>query len=85
MNTNTFNEIFTVTQQAKSRQTNQRLEIWRTSVPAMPIANPMSDSCRAGASLVPSPVTATTSPNARSSFTKVCLSDGEDLAMTYQS
>ncbi len=50
----------------------------------MPIANPMSDSCRAGASLVPSPVTATTSPIARSSFTKVCLSDGEDLAMTYQ-
>ena len=32
-----------------------------TSVPAIPIANPTSAFLRAGASLVPSPVTATTS------------------------
>lgn len=31
-----------------------------TSVPVMPIENPTSDFLRAGASLVPSPVTATT-------------------------
>lgn len=54
-----------------------------TSVPAMPMARPMSDSCNAGASLVPSPVTATTSPNMFLKLvTNVCLSRGNDLAMT---
>jgi hypothetical protein len=33
-----------------------------TAVPAIPIANPMFDLARAGASFVPSPVTATTLP-----------------------
>ena len=55
----------------------------QTSVPAMPIASPMSASCKAGASLVPSPVTATTSLNIFLKWvTKVCLSDGEDRAIT---
>ena len=35
-----------------------------TSVPVMPIATPMSDRRRAGASLTPSPVIATTAPRA---------------------
>lgn len=49
----------------------------------MPMARPMSDSCNAGASLVPSPVTATTSPNMFLRLvTNVCLSRGKDLAMT---
>ena len=56
-----------------------------TSVPAMPIASPISASWSAGASFVPSPVTATTSPNeVRKCFTGVCLSRGEDRAITYR-
>mmetsp|Transcript_23162 Transcript_23162/g.59346 ORF Transcript_23162/g.59346 Transcript_23162/m.59346 type:complete len:387 (+) Transcript_23162:1106-2266(+) len=47
-----------------------------TSVPQMPIASPTSASFRAGASLVPSPVTATTSPCRRSNDTRRCLSAG---------
>ena len=54
-----------------------------TSVPAMPMARPTSDSLRAGASLVPSPVTATTSPCFFNSFTKSNLSFGELRASTY--
>ena len=54
----------------------------RASVPAMPIARPMSASCSAGASLVPSPVTATISPISRSSDTSVCLSVGLLRAIT---
>ena len=40
-------------------------------------------SWRAGASLVPSPVTATTSPPLRNACTSKSLSLGEDLPMTY--
>ena len=51
------------------------------------IANPTSAFLRAGPSLVPSPVTATTSRLGLSRLsmiplTRVCLSDGEDLART---
>lgn len=46
------------------------------------MARPTSDSLSAGASLVPSPVTATTSPSSRSMLTSVCLSVGEDRAST---
>jgi hypothetical protein len=53
-----------------------------TSVPAIPIANPISASCSAGASLVPSPVAATTSPISLRSFTNISLSEGADLAIT---
>merc|ERR1712106_106219 len=58
-----------------------------TSVPAMPIAKPTSAFFNAGPSLVPSPVTATTSRfsyNFESiiPFTSVCLSVGEERANT---
>jgi len=53
-----------------------------TYVPAIPIANPTSAFLRAGASLVPSPVTATTSPLSFNPVTKAYLSSGLDLART---
>ena len=53
-----------------------------TSVPAMPIAKPTSAFLRAGASFVPSPVTATTSPLYLSPVTRAYLSSGRDRANT---
>ena len=53
-----------------------------TSVPAIPIANPTSAFFKAGASLVPSPVAATTSPLYLNPVTKAYLSSGLDLAKT---
>jgi len=47
------------------------------------MANPTSAFLRAGASLVPSPVTATTFPNYLIPVTNKYLSSGEDLAMTF--
>jgi hypothetical protein len=56
-----------------------------TSVPAMPIANPMSDFFRAGASFVPSPVIATTWPICFSPVAKMYLSSGDERANTLNS
>lgn len=56
-----------------------------TSVPAIPIANPTSALLRAGASLVPSPVTATTFSLSLNPITKAYLSSGLDLASTTKS
>lgn len=53
-----------------------------TSVPAIPIAKPTSAFFNAGASLVPSPVTATTSPLSFKPVTRAYLSYGLDLAST---
>lgn len=53
-----------------------------TYVPVMPMANPTSAFLSAGASFVPSPVTATTSPRYLSPVTKAYLSSGLDLAKT---
>lgn len=53
-----------------------------TSVPVMPIAKPTSAFFSAGASLVPSPVTATTSPLSLRPVTSAYLSSGLDLAST---
>eukprot|EP00968_Pinguiococcus_pyrenoidosus_P016789 scaffold1638_cov258-Pinguiococcus_pyrenoidosus.AAC.13 len=53
-----------------------------TSVPAMPIAKPMFALDNAGASLEPSPVTATTSPACRKPSTMSSLSSGAERAMT---
>lgn len=53
-----------------------------TSVPAIPIANPTSALFNAGASLVPSPVTATMFPLSLSPVTRAYLSSGRDLART---
>ena len=53
-----------------------------TSVPAIPIANPTSAFLSAGASFVPSPVTATTLPNSLRPVTNKYLSSGVDLART---
>ena len=53
-----------------------------TSVPVIPIANPTSAFFKAGASFVPSPVTATTSPNCLSPVTSKYLSSGLDQART---
>ena len=47
------------------------------------MARPTSLSLSAGASLVPSPVTATTSPCCFSSDTSVSLSSGEERASTW--
>ena len=55
-----------------------------TSVPVIPIANPTSAFFKAGASLVPSPVTATTSPNCFNPVTKRYLSSGRDQARTHK-
>src|SRR3990172_772055 len=48
-----------------------------TSLPRLPMATPMSAAFSAGASLTPSPVTATTSPDARSAETIASLWAGE--------
>ena len=53
-----------------------------TSVPVIPIANPTSALLRAGASLVPSPVAATTYPLSFKPATKAYLSSGLDRAKT---
>lgn len=53
-----------------------------TYVPAIPMANPTSAFFKAGASFVPSPVTATTSPLSLRPVTKAYLSSGLDLAKT---
>jgi hypothetical protein len=53
-----------------------------TSVPAIPIANPISAFFKAGASFVPSPVIATTSSNCFNPVAIMYLSYGEDLAKT---
>lgn len=52
-----------------------------TGVP-VPIANPTSAFVKAGASLVPSPVTATTPSLSYTPVTKRYLSDGEERAST---
>lgn len=56
-----------------------------TSVPAIPIAKPTSALLNAGASLVPSPVTATTFYLSINPITKAYLSSGLDLANTHKS
>lgn len=53
-----------------------------TYVPAIPMAKPTSAFFKAGASFVPSPVTATTSPLYLSPVTRAYLSYGLDLAKT---
>lgn len=53
-----------------------------TSVPVIPIAKPTSAFLRAGASFVPSPVTATTYPLSLNPVTNAYLSSGLDLART---
>ena len=53
-----------------------------TSVPAMFIEKPTSAAFRAGASLVPSPVTATVSPISLRRRTRTRLSSGEERART---
>lgn len=55
-----------------------------TYVPAIPIANPMSAFLRAGASLVPSPVIATTWSNCLSPVAIMYLSVGEERAKTFR-
>ena len=49
------------------------------------IANPTSDFFKAGASLVPSPVTATTLPNYINPVTRINLSSGVERASTRKS
>lgn len=56
-----------------------------TSVPVIPIAKPTSAFLSAGASLVPSPVTAITPPSYYIPVTRRYLSSGELLASTLNS
>ena len=55
-----------------------------TSVPAIAIANPTSAFFKAGASLVPSPVTATTLSRSLRPTTKAYLSSGLERASTFK-
>ena len=55
------------------------------SVPLIPIANPTWACLRAGASLVPSPVTATMLPNSLRPKTRINLSSGDALAIIFKS
>ena len=55
-----------------------------TSVPEIPIENPTSALAKAGASFVPSPVTATTYPWYFKPVTSKYLSSGELLASTFK-
>lgn len=55
-----------------------------TSVPAIPIANPISAFLSAGASFVPSPVIATTLPSCLRPVAMRYLSSGDDLANTHK-
>ena len=56
-----------------------------TSVPAIPIAKPISAFFKAGASLVPSPVIATTLSSCLRPVAIKYLSSGDDLANTHKS
>ncbi len=53
-----------------------------TSVPAIPMENPTSAVLSAGASFVPSPVTATVSPKSFNRLTRIRLSSGLERAKT---
>lgn len=55
-----------------------------TSVPAIPIANPISAFFKAGASFVPSPVTATTLPLSIKPVTNAYLSSGRERDKTFK-
>lgn len=72
---------FTIEAKLSSRRMISQAAL-ETSVPAIPIANPTSDFFKAGASLVPSPVTATMSPYSLRAVTSKYLSSGLDLAST---
>jgi hypothetical protein len=74
---------FTIDEKLSSRMTMSAASL-ATSVPAMPIAKPTSLSLSAGASFVPSPVTATTSPWCFSRLTSVSLSSGDERASTWR-
>ena len=68
----------------KTRKENDTKTQFYTSVPDMPIASPISASRKAGASFVPSPVTATTSCCSFRCCTSINLSQGLNLAKTCQ-
>eukprot|EP00834_Sanchytrium_tribonematis_P003619 NODE_145_length_15762_cov_0.655238.p11 type:complete len:102 gc:universal NODE_145_length_15762_cov_0.655238:3848-4153(+) len=79
---------FTVLPHINARTIDEKLSSIRiieeasfaTSVPDIPMENPTSAFFSAAPSLVPSPVTATTSPISCNFSTKSCLSNGDDLA-----
>ena len=66
----------------ESSKSTMSLASLETSVPVMPIATPTSAFFMAGASFMPSPVTATTLPWALSAFTTRILITGVERAMT---
>ena len=66
----------------ESSSSTMSLASFETSVPEMPIAMPTSALLIAGASLMPSPVTATTLPRAFSVLTTRIFIDGVLRAMT---
>ena len=67
-----------------SLELHQQYQKHLYDVSAIPLANPISDSCKVGASFVPSPVTATTSYRPLKCSTSFHLSVGDDLAITYK-
>ena len=66
----------------ESSSSTMSLAALLTSVPVMPIATPTSAFFIAGASFMPSPVTATTLPWALSAFTTRIFITGVERAMT---
>lgn len=79
-----FRPYFTAvsTEQKLSSKSTISEAFLATSVPP-PIANPTSALFKAGASLVPSPVTATIAPSALNPVTSRYLSSGDDRASTF--
>ncbi len=77
-------QITAFTTEAKSSSSKiMSLAFLATLVPHRPITSPTSYFCSAGASLVPSPVTPTTSPIFCSPETSWCLSVGDHRASTF--
>jgi len=67
---------------AKSSASTMSAASLLTSVPVTPMATPMSARCRAGASLTPSPVMATTAPRAFQAVTMRSFCSGLVRAYT---
>mmetsp|Transcript_26233 Transcript_26233/g.66722 ORF Transcript_26233/g.66722 Transcript_26233/m.66722 type:complete len:297 (+) Transcript_26233:1535-2425(+) len=73
---------FTMEEKLSSMMTTSDAS-FATSVPLIPMLIPTSASFKAGASFVPSPVTATTSPRKRRRRTRISLSVGVERASTW--
>jgi len=69
-------------QQSLRRYNHIRIELYQEKKLKIAAKKDHRTSCNAGASFVPSPVTATTFPLCFNAFTNFSLSVGDDLAIT---